>query len=373
MRGQSTYVGIIVLLVFIPLMGLSLSALSFQGYTGVLTRIGGLPESDYGWQKPQEVFPEPLFTKAFTAADYQRYYDVVVIGDSFSFDSEKGWQNYFIEQTGLSVITFSHDVPLNSILNSVMFREHPPHFFIVESLEQFSLPRLTAYNSYQSSAVLKSVIASKEVVTLARHQQVKEKITNDSSASFEERIVQRLHNLEKGLERYQQEKNWLENIKGLHGVGEYGSSKGAYVLPLKEESRLFSNKLHDSLLVYYLDITKVTKGALLSDAVRGVGQLQRKVEENGHSQFILMLFPDKLSAYSPWLEDKMLAPPSLIPELSRLYPSQVRLDLAFQRALAVPVIDLYLPNDTHAGYKGYSIAANTLIEYLLGTGMARYN
>lgn len=373
MMRRAIYVWIVILLVFLPLIGLTLSTISFPGYTGVLTRIGGFSEDDFGWQKPQQVFSSPLFKTANSAEEYKRYYDVVVIGDSFSYDLKKGWQNYFVEQTGLSVITFHHDVPLDSVLNTKMFKNKPPLFFVVESLEQFSLPRLAAYNVYKSVVVADAQPVSTEVVTLVRQEQNKEQIRNYKKFPLEDRIAQRRHNLEKAFERYRRPVEWLAGLKQLHGLGENDAEQGAYPLPLRKGLKLFSNKLDDLLLVYGKDITKVTEGDILSEAASGVKRLQDKVEGNGHTRFVLMIFPDKLSVYAPMLKDETLAPPSLIPALARSYPSQVRLDLAFRRALEKPEVDLYLPNDTHAGYKGYRIAAHTLTNYLIANGMAKYH
>jgi len=368
----ATYVWIVALLVFLPLMGLTLSAISFPAYTGVLTRIGGFSEDDFGWRKPQQVFSSQLFKIAKSADEYTRYYDVVVIGDSFSHDREKGWQNHFVEQTGLSVITFHHNVPLDTVLNAKVFKNSPPLFFVVESLEQFSLSRFIAYNIYNSAAVADANSVSTEVVTFVRQELEKEQISNYSKVSIEELISQRSHNLIKAFERYRRPAEWLEGLKQLHGLGEHYALNKAYPLPLREGLKLFSNKLDDLLLVYGMDLTKVTEGVLLQDAANGVRRLHDKVEGNGHTRFILMIFPDKLSVYAPMLKDETLAPPSLIPPLAQHFPSQLRLDLAFQQALDKPVVDLYLPNDTHAGFEGYRIAADVMIDYLITNGMAQY-
>lgn len=374
MIHRAAYVWIVVLLIFLPLVGLTLSAISFPAYTGVLTRIGGFSEDDFGWQEPQQAFPSPLFTTANSAEEYKRYYDIVVIGDSFSHDQEKGWQNYFVEQTGLSVITFHHGVPLDRVLNAKMFKDNPPLFFVVESLEQYSLSRFAAYNVYGSTVVVGAQSVSTGVVTLVRHEHKKEQIKNYKNLPLEERIGQRRHNLEKAVERYLRPVQWLAGLKQLHGTGDDNDAVSeVYPLPLKERLKLFSNKLDDILLVYGKDLTKVTEGDLLRLAAIGLRRLQDKVEGNGHTRFVLMIFPDKLSVYAPMLEDRTLAPPSLIPTLAQLYPSQVRLDLAFRRAMKKPVVDLYLPNDTHAGFEGYRIAADVLTDYLIANGMAKYH
>lgn len=60
----------------------------FQPYWGPLTRKSGYLENNFGWTQPQEIFDKPLFRIAKSVAEYDKYYDVVVIGDSFSHDEK---------------------------------------------------------------------------------------------------------------------------------------------------------------------------------------------------------------------------------------------------------------------------------------------
>lgn len=74
---------------------------------GDLARVGGYAENEFGWRAPQTTFEKNLFHVTTDLKDYNRYYDVVLLGDSFSCDQESrrfGWQNYFINRTGLSMI-----------------------------------------------------------------------------------------------------------------------------------------------------------------------------------------------------------------------------------------------------------------------------
>jgi hypothetical protein len=76
---------------------------------GDLARVGGYAENDFGPIAPQAAFDQNLFKVTTDLKDYDKYYDVVVLGDSFSVDQVSrrfGWQNYFINRTGLSMIVF---------------------------------------------------------------------------------------------------------------------------------------------------------------------------------------------------------------------------------------------------------------------------
>jgi hypothetical protein len=86
-------------------------ALWVQPIEGDLTRLGGFTENDFGWNEPQQQFSSALF-KLTGEQKYDRYYDVVVLGDSFSNANPRAqWQNYFVRATGLSLVTI---IPLGS-------------------------------------------------------------------------------------------------------------------------------------------------------------------------------------------------------------------------------------------------------------------
>jgi len=102
-----------------------------------LTRMGGYLENEFGWNAPQEHFAKPMFDMARSIEDYKRYYDVVVLGDSFSENQSHGWQNYFARESGLSVITFRLGrVKPDDILNSQVYRKQPPKLFIYQIVER---------------------------------------------------------------------------------------------------------------------------------------------------------------------------------------------------------------------------------------------
>jgi hypothetical protein len=369
MTAYRRYSRVLVPAVMLPLIVALFVSLFFQPYWGPLTRLGGLLENDYGWNEPEQEFKEPLFKIAHNIKEYDHYYDVVVVGDSFSHDPRKGWQNYFVKSTGLSLITLSQVPGTATVVTSEMFRRHPPRYLIFESLEQFSLVRL---------AQLKTLSPMERVVDATAHQTTHEDdrqlesiqprfvsrdasppLGEDTLPTIETRIDQSLNYLTKATVRLFTSEPDSEKLRSLWGSNKEGKT---FILPLRHDTAsFFSSKLNNSLLVYSLDISKATDAAVIKSAADGAWQMKRSIEANGKTKVIMMLFPDKLSIYAPYLVDPSVAPPSIIPGLANLYPDQIRLDEVFAKAAADKVQDLYLPDDTHCGYKGYKLAAAQLV------------
>ena len=129
-----------------------------------LTRMGGYLENDYGWNSPQEHFIQPLFKKAYSIEDYQQYYDVVVVGDSFSENESHGWLNYFSNRSGLTVISFNMiSVALDEVINSPIYQEKPPKLFIYQSVERNVISRHGSCASNNSSITKKFTIPQMDI------------------------------------------------------------------------------------------------------------------------------------------------------------------------------------------------------------------
>ncbi len=357
------YSRLLIIAVMLPVMAALIGSFFFQPYWGPLTRLGGLLENDYGWNTPQEAFDEPLSTIAWKIREYDRYYDVVVVGDSFSYDERKGWQNYFVEKTGLSVITLHHGIGLDKVVASEMFRTNPPRYLILESEEQFALVRLAKLKMLRPLEPVSDGSPQRSLpVIVARPRALNRDMTpplgSKTIPPLETRIDQSLNHLIKTLSRRIFGETTEEGLRKLWGTN---LENKTFILPLRQDvGSLFSSRKKDSLLVYSLDIAKVTNEAIVKQAAEGAWQMKKSVEANGKTKVMMMIFPDKLSVYAPYLVDPSVAPPSIIPQLANLYPYQIRLDEVFAKAVADGVQDLYLPDDTHCGYKGYKMAAEQL-------------
>src|SRR5690349_11951678 len=97
------------------LVGFSLLQAPVQGD---LTRIGGYSENSYGWTATHQRFAPPLVSTV-----YDRPYDVVIVGDSYSIHGPGGqtdlgayWTNHFAQLSGLSVVVINHlTTPLREV------------------------------------------------------------------------------------------------------------------------------------------------------------------------------------------------------------------------------------------------------------------
>ncbi|HET6370235.1 MAG TPA: hypothetical protein VFG95_03510, partial [Nitrospiria bacterium] len=107
------------------------------------------------------------------------------------------------------------------------------------------------------------------------------------------------------------------------------------------------------------------------DSIRcGLINLQNRIQANGVTFFVILIAPDKLTAYADYITDRDF---TQISRLDRLASDPglhlPRVDLALKKAIDAGVKDVYLPDDTHWGSAGYKIAADTLVEYLKEKGL----
>lgn len=340
-------------LLFVPgLLAIVLLALFIQPITGDLTRLGGYLEEQFGWNDPQYGYTQPAFRMATGLDDYDKYYDVVVVGDSFSLFEQSGWQNVLHEKTGLSIISFAYPAGfapsgfnLDILLTSREFREHPPRYLVYESVERKMVAHLKRYAN-----------PAMDYKQLSEQKYPARNITM-SSIVLETLQLERMPSY--GMEqRFQDAGSYV--VKSIRRVlGDLGKTR-IYPLASKE---LFSSDRSDLLLVTDEDVLKqpITEidGLQVSTGLRNIEKL---VEQNGITQFMLLIFPDKLSTYTPYLQRPETATQNYIPVLAKYYDFP-RVDSVFQKALKDGVKDLYLPNDTHTGYMGHRLAAQELTRF----------
>ena len=339
-------IGLTTILFFILIaIGFFLEPLS-----GDLTRLGWYSEYNFGWNEPQRAFESELFSRE-TA--YQRYADIVVIGDSFSMGGTGyEWQNFFVTETGLSVAAFGiygvdlkfRDELLSEIVNSETFQVRPPRVVVFEKVErwldkmgdalgdcQVNHPNLPEFSINMqpmlNPAPLREVFREKSSLS---SQNVAYAGQFLNKLMFERRshsIVTRLK---------------LENLK------------------------FFSSRQSDTLLLYKHELRKASWDAPEIAKIKCILlSMQNLVQANGKTLFVAMIVPDKLTAYSHHLIDRAYANLSIFNALAVGQSlNLVRLDWALQAAIDKGMIDIYLPNDTHWGYRGHQIAAASLAQYL---------
>ena len=327
--------------------------------SGDLTRIGGYLENDYGWQGEQDCFAEPLFTWASSIAEYDRYYDVVLLGDSFSKPTRVGgWQNYLIATTGLAMIAFStEDCSLPTVLGSEGYLNHPPRVFIYQLVERnlwfdhrTFVPRadqlLTAPTS-RNAGLLACTPLAVEPTPRPRHMSTGgwPSIDLDAASSY----------LYKATLRYFFDLNLTQTVR-------IELARGG----------LFSSRSSHSLLIYDDDLLKAgVKRADITLIAASIAARAGRAESNGLTRFMTLIAPDKLTAYSDFI-DPEYRDLSIIPALAEEPGlNLIRLDTPLRAAIRNGEIDVYLPNDTHWGEAGCQIVAREVKARMIAQGILR--
>lgn len=351
------------LLVFVwmSVAGLFILGVYFQPLYGDLTRIGNFTEREFGWNRPQRTF---LHTKLdFPGSDksgkYGDYYDVLVLGDSFSnVRPEFQWQNYLAASSGWTVATLNiNRVRLQQILTSRTFLEHPPKVLVFESVER-ELPNHLMENNLNSNLKIQN-----------HKQSIDNLVRIDDSPKTEDKIPGQIFLIYRNTPLKEIKIDYVWKLIWNNVLRNFGINYSPYVykLPLIK-SAPFSSRNQREILVYKDDLQKVKiwnhdELFVMNDYIK---ELRSIVESNGYTRFVLMVVPDKLSAYSDYLKDIKLRNISLLSGLSDLQPDTMpRFDNTLISEINAGKMDVYLPDDTHWGSAGQCIAANTLTAFLL--------
>ncbi|CAH1073952.1 hypothetical protein [Candidatus Nitrotoga sp. 1052] len=341
-------------LVLVLAFGLFCLGVYLQPLSGDLTRIGSYAEKDFGWNKPQLEFQPPLSE----IGRYEHYYDVVVLGDSFSTGRPHlRWQNYLVAAKGWSIATLdTNKIHVEQILENPVFRKTPPKIFILENVER-DLPLLIKHDQSCDATDL-----LKRVGVTTRPSPV--------TAPFHVRKFQGLANYVKRETAwydiklgYVRDYLWNSLLRKLLGDAHTDAVKVGL-----EKKAPFSSVNQQALLVYKDDLRKVAWWRKMNtqEISCQFEKIRKQVEANGQTRFVLMVAPDKLTAYADFLLDKGLRDISALSELSGHLPGVMpRLDQALISAIREGEQDVYLPDDTHWGSSGNLIAAETLLTFLL--------
>lgn len=339
-------------LVLVPVAGLFSLGVYLQPLFGDLTRIGSYAEKDFGWNKPQLEFNQNLSE----IGRYERYYDVVVLGDSFStVRPNLHWQNYLVAAKGWSVVTLNiNKISLEQVLDNPVFRKTPPRIFILGTVER-ELPRRIKHGQpCDQLALLKRVGVSDEpspaLPVYARELQGLAKHVERETAWRDIKLG------------YVKDYLWNSFQRTLLGDAHTDATK----VDLDRKAP-FSSVQTSAMLVYKDDFHKVQWWREMGQPEIScrIERMHKQVEANGQTRFVLMVAPDKLTAYADFLGDKDLRIISALAKLSDHHPEVMpRLDLALISAIRRGEQDIYLPDDTHWGSSGYQIAAETLLTFL---------
>jgi len=331
-----------------------LFSLILEPLNGALTRIGGYSENAYGWREPQRIFPSNLF-KTGRYGIYEKPYDVIIVGDSFSnYSSDDAlpgpgfWPNYFVNETGLDLISFGMaNTNLVKLVNSEAYKNFPPKVVIFEIVERDLIFVLKAIRGdcvpRESPQIDPIEIEPLGLKTILHNRMGKKKLS-------EAQIGLGSHHIRKNIERIL----WGRNAR---------------VVEVKlDRPGLFSSENDRTMLVWGEDFKKVSYGKnKVSQAVCGLINLKNMVESNGKTIFVGMIAPDKLSIYSKYvsLHESGRQNINLVEKFAVDSIILPRIDIGLQHAVENGLRDIYLPNDTHWGSEGHRVAARMMVEELL--------
>ena len=313
--------------------------------SGDLTRLGWYSNPRYAPTLPQTAFEPPLIT----VGGYDRYYDVVVLGDSFSTSDRFSWANLLAAQ-GWSVLvhppasTPNRELEVDALIASAAYRAAPPRLLIYESVER-ELPKRFRTLAPQCDAPVPPLPDAALPATRAITPRTVP-VVPDLRAPFDAAQIGfgrdfLLANLGRPFA-----KNTVVYRTDL-AVPRFSSSRPATLLYYSEER-----------------VTPLIRPAEIERVRCGLLAIQRSIEAPGRTRFVAMIAPDKLSSYARDIARDSPSQGSIVPQLVDPRLRLVRLDLALRSAIESGTLDVYLPNDTHWGAAGHRIVADTTIAFL---------
>lgn len=356
-RDARHYNRLLLALILPPLAVMLAYAFTQEPLRGDLTRLGGFSENDYGWNRPQKRFVPPLVD-----TEYERPYDIVILGDSFSSnprgdtqtDPGAFWPNYVAQKTGLSVtVLATPHMPVQQLAEHPIFKASPPRLVIVQHVERY----LMRNNITMARAYLGHDIGECPNAPPSRPGPIVERFTplpvapvpwrRDDAIQFD--FGQAVDAIWKAVFR---------NVAGLNITR-------AHDLPLVT-GEMFSNRRSDRLLVYDDEFRLAAWSRTQIDAALcNLLAAQALVERNGRTAFVFLVAPNKLTVYDDYIADeryRRLSRLELFYRDERLH--QIRLLEEMRTAVRRGVRDVYMPNDTHWGTPGHEIAADAVVQYL---------
>ena len=343
------------LIVAIPvsLLVLTLLGLSFylQPFTGDLTRIGGHTENDFGWNEPQFGYGDVGTQYAQRGQDVVGS-DYVVYGDSFSYwCSDHGsasalpacfqWTAFFKQQTGLQGLTYHQDhYSLEEFIQRIKRSAEKPKFVIYQSVERYAIPRLMK-------------VAEGEKCVKRTPLGIDQLAFNQTSESL------------MSVGRLQSPDPFDMNIPSAYLKQLMVSLRKPRVLKetLTADPVLFSNSHNEALLYHREDLNKTRyTPEHYKTAKCGMNVFAAKIQQALGLPTFFLIAPDKSSVYGQWFKHEEKKVASFLPDIADQNVNFVDLLSPLVSAASSGVVDIYLPNDTHWGWRGGELAANALVE-----------
>lgn len=326
------------------LLALAATAVYIEPPTGVLTMLGGYAERDFGWNSMQ-VAADPGRTREH--ARYQAGHDMLVLGDSFSVGGV--WQAYLRARSGYSSLTLDvNATDLERVLGTDAYRAAPPKLVVLQAVELFMLDRFARMDrpcaiGGERSAVRTAPWPAPGAMQLPQIERPRSSSLGNLNLKYALLYLQR------------------EFQRTMFGAD------GSLVLRYRlARADLFSNRRSDEILVYAPDLAKLDwpRERLRAGACH-IRALQDRVESDGTTAFVFLLVPDKSTAYAEFLLGAPFQPvPAAVQALVAAGVHLAPLDGLLRRAIHAGERDVYLPNDTHFGARGFELAAQAVAAQL---------
>lgn len=326
---------IIVFLVMGLYGAVGLYCLPLAGYEGDLTRVSMLPESLFGWNKPQPAIkPEQLASASWQDAD------VLVVGDSFS--EPRIWQTILV-QHGLRVRT-EHWTSIRGVCEDIYpwlraqgFKGKHVIFEVVERNIVAGIP---------NSVACKNEVYHPDVkADKLRPPPITTRTEPDYSGRFSV-----------GIGTWQNVRDYQAQ-SARPGFTGWNHPGGAKLVRLPNGCELFSHKNCQDTLLYVSDNV-----ADIGDEV--IDQVQSLNARMGDITPLWVFMPDKSTVFLHpekqfWnkAEQRLLAPNVL---------------KVMRDALAKKTVDLYPANNSHVSTTGYLLLGEAVYQTLAPTLDARY-
>jgi hypothetical protein len=339
----------VLVLAFLPGLLLFIYGIYLQPLYGDLTRIGLYPEREFGWHTLQQKFQSP----AYTQDEYNRYQDIVILGDSFSRAwPHHQWQNHVIAKTGWSIATLDiNQVEINKVLTNPTFQKSPPKVFVLESVERNFAARIGKASACRSPLAPPAAANTKPWSLGYKHGPALAKIDEERPRNWSDVKLEFV---------------W-KYVRNTIRVARGGQERTDVRKLALSRQGLFSSANQRDILIYSEDLDKSAKWSALplSEISCRVQQIREQVERNGTTRFVLLIAPDKLTAYSEHLADETLSRISMLTDFAQFNEAFMpRIDLALKSAIKRGEKDVYLPDDTHWGSTGHRIAAEAFMAFL---------
>lgn len=356
----------VLLLAFVPAAAFFAVGVWLQPLDGDLTRAGSFSQRHYGWNSTQRVYR----TLQHSLGPYDKPFDIVVYGDSFAVAMPSHqWQNRVAEATGRSVITLNvYTEPLARVLHNPAFVANPPQAFVLTLAERHFPEQLAKLSPCEPGAAPPPPapdVGAQESALPAMPTDLPP--IGDPAESRRQTEWQDLREVKIGYAA----KTVFHSL--LRAVSSRERTKVVRVSLTRDN--LFSNLDPGRTLVYRGDVDKVAQWQAegIDGLVCRIETLRRRIEANGVTRFVLLVPPDKLTAYEPYLATDEYRGLSRLAELGRRLPQTMpRADAAVAAVIAAGHIDVYLPNNTHWGTAGHLAVGEAVARFLMAKPAAAH-